>query len=68
MDGFVKRKRYLIHDRDPQFLDHYHLERNHQGLKNQLITPMKGPVHTQGQIERKERLGGLLNYYYRVAA
>jgi transposase InsO family protein len=126
VDGFVKGKRYLIHDRDPlytreflsmlaaagiesvrlpprapnlnayaerfvrtikescleqmilfgedslrhsihQFLDHYHVERNHQGLQNQLITPMKRPVHREGRIERRERLGGLLNYYYRAA-
>ena len=49
-----------------QFLDHYHLERNHQGLENRLI-PMKGKVNTEGRIERRERLGGLLNYYYRAA-
>jgi putative transposase len=126
VDGFVKGKRYLIHDRDPlytreflsmlaesgiesvklpprapnlnayaerfvrsikescleqiilfgedalrnsihHFLDHYHLERNHQGLKNELITPMNALVHTEGQIERRERLGGLLNYYYWAA-
>ena len=126
VNGFVKGKRYLTHDRDPlytreflsmladagiesvrlpprapnlnayaerfvrtvkescleqmilfgedslrnsihQFLEHYHLERNHQGLENQLITPMKGPVHNEGRIECQERLGGLLNYYYRAA-
>jgi transposase InsO family protein len=50
-----------------QFLDHYHLERNHQGLANRLIVPMKGAVNTGGRIERRERLGGLLNYYYRAA-
>jgi putative transposase len=50
-----------------QFLDHYHLERNHQGLENRLIIPMTGNVNTEGRIERRERLGGLLNYYYRVA-
>jgi hypothetical protein len=50
-----------------QFLDHYHRERNHQGLNNRLITPMKETVHTDGRIERRERLGGLLNYYYRAA-
>src|SRR5262249_53780235 len=124
VDGFVKGKRYLIHDRDPlytqefvampadagiesvklpprspnlnayaerfvrtikegcrdqmilfgedslrnsthQFLEHYHLERTHQGLGNRLIIPMKGPVNTGAPIERRERLGGLLNYYYR---
>ena len=50
-----------------QFLDHYHWERNHQGLNNRLITPMKETVHIEGRIERRERLGGLLNYYYRAA-
>ena len=50
-----------------QFLDHYHLERNHQGLQNRLITPMKATADTAGRIERRERLGGLLNYYYRAA-
>jgi putative transposase len=50
-----------------QFLDHYHLERNHQGLENRLIVPMKGTVNTGGRIERRKRLGGLLNYYYRAA-
>jgi transposase InsO family protein len=50
-----------------QFLDHYHMERNHQGLGNRLITPLKETGNTEGQIERRERLGGLLNYYYRAA-
>jgi putative transposase len=50
-----------------QFLEHYHLERNHQGLENRLIIPVKGKVNTEGRIERRERLGGLLNYYYRAA-
>jgi transposase InsO family protein len=126
VDGLFKRKRYLIHDRDPlytreflemladtgiesvklparspnlnayaerfvrtikescleqmillgedalrnsirQFVDHYHMERNHQGLDNQLITPIKEKSNTEGRIERRERLGGLLNYYYRAA-
>src|SRR5215467_6699085 len=30
-----------------QFLDHYHLERNHQGLENRLIIPMKGKITTE---------------------
>ena len=50
-----------------QFLDHYHMERNHQGLGNRLITPLKETANTGEQIERRERLGGLLNYYYRAA-
>ena len=50
-----------------QFLDHYHLERNHQGLENRLITPAKEKINTEARIERRERLGGLLNYCYRAA-
>jgi transposase InsO family protein len=50
-----------------QFLDHYHLERNHQGLENRLITPAKEKINTEARIVRRERLGGLLNYYYRAA-
>jgi len=49
------------------FVEHYHLERNHQGLENRLITPAKEKVNTAARIERRERLGGLLNYYYRAA-
>jgi putative transposase len=126
VDGFLKGKRYLIHDRDPlytreflsmlaelgiesvklpprspnlnafaerfvrtikescldqmilfgenalrnavtQFIAHYHFERNHQGLENRLITPT-ATVRTIGPVRRKQRLGGLLNYYHRAAA
>jgi transposase InsO family protein len=31
-----------------QFVDHYHLERNHQALENRLINPMEGTVNTEG--------------------
>ena len=127
VDGLLKGKRYLIHDRDPlftaeflnilaetgvasvripprspnlnahadrfvrsikesclermilfgeasvrkataEFVAHYHLERNHQGLGNRLISPESLPGLSQGDVGRHERLGGLLNYYYRRAA
>ena len=126
VDGFLKGKRYLIHDRDPlytrefismlaeqeiesvklpprspnlnahaerfvrtikescleqmvlfgedalrnavsEFVLHYHLERNHQGLGNRLITAMAAGK-ASGRVRRKQRLGGLLNYYHRAAA
>jgi hypothetical protein len=50
-----------------QFVEHYHLERNHQGLHNRLIIPVKAKVNMDRRIQRRERLGGLLNYYYRAA-
>ena len=48
------------------FVEHYHLERNHQGLDNRLIagartTGEAGRVH-----RRRSRLGGMLNYYKRA--
>ena len=126
VDGFLKGKRYLIHDRDPlytreflsmlaeagiqsvrlpprspnlnayaerfvrsikegclermiifgedslrnaicEFVAHYHLERNHQGLGNRLIVPIT-PSDEGGTVECRQRLVGLLNYYYRQAA
>ena len=51
-----------------QYLAHYHAERNHQGLANQLIAPELGLGSSSGQIRCRERLGGLLRYYYRDAA
>jgi putative transposase len=125
--GILKRKRYLIHDRDPlyterflgmladsgiqpvklpprspnlnafaerfvrsikeecvermiffgedslrtavhEFLAHYHEERNHQGLGNQLLTPVPVETKPDGAVQRKQRLGGTLSYYYRDAA
>jgi putative transposase len=127
VDGFLKDKRYLIHDRDPlytreflsiiaasgieavklpprspnlnayaerfvrsikescldqmiffgddalrntirEFLTHYHMERNHQGLGNRLIVPLEMIDTGMSVVKKRERLGGLLNYYYREAA
>jgi putative transposase len=131
VDGFLRGKRYLIHDRDPlfteafratlgatgirclklppqspnlnavaerfvlsiksecldklvslgerhlriaisEFVEHYHLERNHQGRDNRLITRVSVPANDNAEslapITRRERLGGILSYYYRAAA
>jgi transposase InsO family protein len=50
------------------FVAHYHGERNHQGLRNQLIRPEAGHLGSAGEIQRRQRRGGMLNYYYRAAA
>jgi len=50
------------------FLAHYHSERNHQGLGNRLIRPDPAHVGAAGTVQCRERLGGMLNYYYRAAA
>ena len=50
------------------FVAHYHTERNHQGLANRLISPEAGHLGNAGVVQRRQRLGGMLNYYYRAAA
>jgi transposase InsO family protein len=50
------------------YLDHYHTERNHQGLDNQLIEPETVSGRQTDRVTRRERLGGLLSYYHRLAA
>jgi putative transposase len=126
-DGFLKRTRYLIHDRDPlfterfseilkpsgvktvklparspnlnayaerfvrsvkseclakiiplgerhlrkavrEYTEHYHVERNHQGLDNELIEESSRPVNEGSAVDCRERLGGILKYYHRRAA
>jgi transposase InsO family protein len=49
------------------FLDHYHEERPHQGLNNTLIAPKIKSIG-RGPLQCRERLGGLLKFYYREAA
>jgi hypothetical protein len=46
----------------------YHTERHHQGLANRLISPEAGHLGNAGGVQRRQRLGGMLNYYYRAAA
>jgi len=127
VEGFLRAKRYLLHDRDPlftrrfvgileaagvksvklparspnlnayaerfvlsarreclnkviplserhlreivsEFMEHYHRERNHQGLGNRLIESTLANAPNAGPIKCRERLGGILNYYYCDAA
>lgn len=49
-----------------EFVAHYHRERNHQGLGNDLIDGV-GNLHHSGSVRRRQRIGGLLSYYYRAA-
>jgi putative transposase len=51
-----------------EFVMHYHYERNHQGLGNRLILEEEPCAGSSGAIQRRQRLGGMLNYYYREAA
>ena len=56
-------ERALMH-----YVAHYHEERNHQGLQNHLLKCSDSPINLVGRVERRERLGGMLNFYHREAA
>ena len=55
--------RYAIRE----YVAHYHLERNHQGLGNKLLNG-KPAANSDGDVGYSERLGGMLEYYSRKAA
>jgi len=51
-----------------EFIEHYHTERNHQGVENDLLTPLVGVSSANDPVYCRERLGGMLNHYHRKAA
>ena len=51
-----------------EFLAHYHAERNHQGLDHRILVRGAELEMRSGQVTCRQRLGGLLNYYYRQVA
>ena len=51
-----------------ELVEHYHRERNHQGLDNRLIIQEQPVAHSAAVVQYRSRLGGMLNYYHRQAA
>ena len=71
VDGFLRvvplgegHLRLIVHE----YVEHYQRERNHQGLDDQLLQRPPPPVRADADVQRRERLGGLLSFYYREAA
>ena len=50
------------------FVAHYNGERHHQGLGGVLVLNNDDADGNEGPVACRERLGGMLNYYYRKAA
>ena len=48
-----------------EYLEHYHSERNHQGIDNLLLFPQQEHAQLEGEVKCRERLGGMLKFYYR---
>ena len=51
-----------------EFMAHYHVERNHQGIENQLIQPATTQKAPSAPVHRRQRLGGMLSFYCGAAA
>ena len=51
-----------------EFIEHYHHERNHQGLGNRLIRAQRLPIRSLSAVERRIRLGGTLSFYHYAVA
>ena len=51
-----------------EYMAHYHEERNHQGLDNRLIRAEPMDAANDAFIQRRQRLGRMLNFCYRQAA
>ena len=51
-----------------EFIVHYHSERNHQGLGNELIREPDRDGTADRPVRRRQRLGGMLSLYHRAAA
>ena len=47
-----------------EFVEHYHVERAHQGLGNERIEASESGL---GEVQCTERLGGILKHYRRAA-
>jgi hypothetical protein len=50
-----------------ELVAHYHTERNHQGIGNELNEQLNRTT-AQGVVRRRPRMEGMLNFYYRAAA
>jgi putative transposase len=52
------------------YVQHFHSERNHQGKGNVILFPAEVDRigESAGEIHTRQRLGGLLKFYYREAA
>lgn len=48
-----------------EYIELYNGERFHQGMGNQRLAEPEACMNDDGEVSCRERLGGLLRYYYR---
>lgn len=62
LDGMIFIGEQSLRTAVREYLSHYHLERNHQGLGNKILQPEPDLANATGSIEYRERLGGPVEY------
>ena len=50
-----------------EYTEHYHHERNHQGIENRLVLARGEDLVNEGKVRCRARIGGLLRFYSRAA-
>ena len=55
-----------LHAATVSYVDHFLTERNHQGVGNRLLIPGREVGEKAGEVMCRQRLGGLLRYYFRL--
>ena len=68
LDRMIFFAEHSLRQATREYLEHYHHERNHQGLDNRVLEPDADVGKTEGTVNCRERLGGLLRFYHRAAA
>ncbi len=68
LSGLIIMGEPMLRNALREYIAHFHTERPHQGLK---AIPFPAPELSRGspkgKVQRRQRLGGLLNFYYRNA-
>ncbi len=68
-DRMIRFGDRVLHHVLNEYVAHYHFERNHQGIGNDLVFPQRDMEKDSGKsIECRVRLGGLLRFYHQRAA
>jgi hypothetical protein len=61
-------RRGVVAEGDSKLRAHYHNERKHPGLIKPTHQSQAGHLGSAGEIQRRQRLGGMWNYYYGASA
>jgi hypothetical protein len=64
LDRMILMGESSLHRAALQFVQHFHAERNHQGLEKKIIQPEFAVFPSQDDVCCRKGLGWLLRYYY----